>query len=133
MKSINIVRFLISSYERTFFGFSRTDTWSVDCWFCGVMPKILTYMSINACSCPYNMTMEEWKQKLRMMASLFRNADPCRYDHESEMNRPLYKKWASHQKFDDNTSDSLKYGLFKAWCKNKAFMMFSRYFYDLWI
>lgn len=77
--------------------------------------------------------MEEWKQKLRIMASLFRNADPCRYDHESEMNRPLYKKWASHQKFGDNTSDSLKYGLFKAWCKNKAFEMFSRYFYDLWL
>lgn len=90
-------------------------------------------MSIHTCSCPYNLTMEEWKQKLRMMASLFRNADPCRYDYESEMLRPLYKKWATHQKFNDNISDLSKYSLFKIWCKNKAFIMFSRYFYDIWI
>ena len=133
MKFAHIVWFILGSYERTFFGFSRTDAWNIDSWFCKVMPKMLSYLSIHAHSCPHNMSIKEWKKQLRMMSSLFRNADPHRYDYESEMNKPLYKKWASHQKFNGNISDLSKYSLFKIWCKNKAFTMFSRYFYDLWI
>lgn len=134
MKNIinKIKRLFFKAYERIFFGFSREDTWDIGSWFCEIMPKMLQYLRLNTHGYPYNMSMKEWNRKLRMMESLFRNANPYKDDWETGTKRPLYKRWVKHQVFRKDTSDFLKYSFFQNWCKDKAFKMFAEYFYDLW-
>ena len=83
-----IKRMFYRAYERFFFGFSREDTWSIDNWFCEIMPKMLHYFRLHLHSYPYGMTEKEWSRKLRMMESLFRNANPyifkTKYDNYSK-------------------------------------------------
>lgn len=127
-----IKRMFYRAYERFFFGFSREDTWSIDSWFCEIIPKMLRYFRLHLHSYPYGMTEKEWSRKLRMMESLFRNANPNKDNWEIGTKRPLYKRWEKHQQFSKGTTEFLKYSFFQNWCKNKGFEMFSKYYYDLW-
>lgn len=109
--------------QRIKYGWSEPDTWNMDVWFLNVVPPMLKHLRDNQHGHPGTMTADEWNKILNRMICLF---EACNEDHEEE----IYDKYHSDRK--KFIEELLKEDDRKEKCKNEAFALFSKHFWDLW-
>lgn len=102
-------------------GYSDSDTWNIDYWFCNVMPKMLKQLRKNTMSFPASITSVEWDGILHKMENGFiagRTLKDASYLDHFNLDKDQ-DKIKSHQemlirKFDEGME------------------LFNKYFHDLW-
>ena len=105
-------------------GWCDQDTFSIDVWFLAIVPEMLQYMVDHSNSYPYDMSHEEWKITLREMIRLFNecNEESCSMKNEYSIVDD-FSAWRERE---------LKIIEYRDNCKNQAFELFSKYFFNLW-
>ena len=115
------------SWQRVTRGYCDKDLWNIDYWFLGIVPDMLKqfketrngspgclgeeYVDEDGISCN-DSCHEEWDKILDEMIFLFHEMD-----EETCQNKGL-----SNKELDEYREE----------CKNKAFALFSKWFYSLW-
>lgn len=102
-----------SAFYRGIYGYTAQDCWDFDCWFVQIVPKMLSDLRKNTHSHPYNLTEEEWDNILSKIIFYLGECDEDKLDK---------KEFNSYEE---------KY-LYREDCKNKAFDLLKRYFFDFW-
>lgn len=115
-------------------GYSETDTWNIDSWFLDCIVPMLKELRKNHHGYPsYVKDNETWEGILDEMINCFENMRVNIIDEKSE------KEWEEYQKDENNEelkrkwldkrtevyNETMKY-------KDRAFELFSEYFYSLW-
>lgn len=110
-------------WQRIKYGWCDRDTWNMDVWFLNVIVPMLKYLRDNQHGFPGTMTVDEWNKILNRMICLF---EACNEDHEEEIYDKYYpdrKKFIEELRKEDERKEK---------CKNEAFELFSKHFWDLW-
>ena len=149
-------------YQRVKYGYCDRDVWSIDYWFLNVVPSMLEDLRDNAHGCPPRGRLDakildgddmgEWKKILSEMVFLFReaNEETClrlnSYEDEYQKardefeekekgltKRDIFQNMPENKDIVDKYLDeSHKITAYRAECKDKAFLLFAKYFFDLW-
>lgn len=112
--------------QRIKYGWCEADTWNMDCWFISVVPPMLQYLRDNTHGYPGTMTAEEWNGILNRMIVLFNELDEEKCTQKNEYDDCISENkgaWLNRYK---------EIGEYQEKCKNEAFELFSKYFFNLW-
>jgi hypothetical protein len=106
------------AFQRAIRGYSNKDVWSIDCFLCDIMPKMLRQLAKNLNGCPTNLydkkneddECHKWVKILEKMAEGFEAGQKINdMDFDNEQERKKLEK-----KFD------------------KGMDLFKKYFFSLW-
>lgn len=123
-KIIDFFRNIKFCYQRIKWGWSEPDAWNVDMWFSRTVPQMLRYLRKTSHGCPCNMTMKQWQKTLYTMEFLLREADEDLCSMQNEYS--VIKQPNQYHK------RMLEIARYREDCKDEAFDMIKKYFYDLW-
>ena len=133
-------------YQRITRGWCESDTWNMDTWFLEVIPPMLNYLRKNTHGHPCEISEFEWDNILCNMEYLFKEADENQcgwynqykkeFDEISFRDRESFKDNLHSPKYRSITRKYLENEKRKSEymkkCKDEAFELFSKWFYDLW-
>jgi hypothetical protein len=78
-------------WQRALWGFSAYDTWSMDSYLAELIGNMLLYKADHDVSYKYDVTPQEWQQKLKDIALLFKF-------YNEELPTPSYDKYKESMK-----------------------------------
>lgn len=117
-------------YQRIRYGWCDRDTWDINTWFLKVMPPMLQHLRDNLHGYPYNMEEGEWYNTLETMIKLFSEADENYCSMKNSYD--IYTSDAKEKNGKSHAEREKEIFKYRDECKNKAFEMFSKYFWNLW-
>jgi hypothetical protein len=123
------LRFIKQRVKR---GYADEDVWSMNYWFIKTVVPMLKQLKEEKHGYPFDMTEKEWDDILDEMIFNFTEADEdtCSMKNEywekyynSPEKEELRKQWIKREEEINQYQND---------CKNKAFELFSKYFWSLW-
>ena len=127
------------SWQRVRRGWADCDTWSIDCWFCAVMPQMLNRLAEHNYGVPIDFVDESgnelnkdgWAKVLQQMASDLEAhkrfddrwfGEDGLYKNEHDVHKATQSNLLKCCQEEDAAYDKVKAGLYS----------FYEYFYSLW-
>ena len=143
---------LCKRWQRFKHGYSQSDIYNMCDWFLEIIPNMLIELRDNRHGSPAKLGWgedghekydgachDEWTMILNQMILLFKDADPetCTYHNKYEEEYynvlTLPKEDAYREKvWKSYYDEEIKIDAYREQCKNEAFELFSKYFFDLW-
>lgn len=129
------------SIQRIKYGWCESDTWGIDYWFLNVVPDMLLYLKNNKHGYPISFdengeqilnSEEEWDKVLDEIIYLFHESSEDYCSIKNRYNSELANGFADENKKHLWIQEEKNLGNYREQCKNQAFELFSKYFYDLW-
>lgn len=133
------------SYQRITKGYCDKDLWDIDCWFMDIIPRMLQQFKETRCGSPgvlgeyytdtdgilkNDICHKEWDKILDEMIFLFRemNEETCsrKNTYIEEYNRAPNECKVKYFEYEKELEE------YRMECKDKAFALFSKWFYSLW-
>lgn len=124
--------------QRGIRGYSDQDIWGIDYWFIKTIIPMLKQLKETKHGYPCDMTEEQWEKELNKMIHCFEEIDEDKCSEKNEFEEEFHdaiwinpkndteeitKKWINRE---NEITD------YKVRMKNKAFSLFSKYFWNLW-
>ena len=131
-------------WQRVTQGYCERDVWEMDVWMLNMLPDMLEHLQKRHIGHPGVFADaedgdEQWAQLLGEMARLFRDANEqtCtrKNPHEAEWEKQL-EHWNPNREqteLDKRYFDEeCKLAEYRNDCKDQAFVLLSKWFFDLW-
>lgn len=124
--------------QRGFRGYSDRDVWAMDIWFENTIIPMLEQLQKTKHGYPMDMTEQQWNITLDNMINYFKESTEkyCseKNEYEEEYLNSMYEdNQEDFKKLRDKWLDrEEKIADYKTHMKDKAFKLFSKYFYNLW-
>lgn len=131
------------SWQRITKGYCDKDLWSIDSWFIKIIPDMLqqfketrkgspgclgqVYVDDKGITCN-DICHEEWDKILEEMIFLFREMD----EDECQRENPYREEHEKTRNEFEEKNGSFEVEKYREFCKDKAFALFSKWFYYLW-
>lgn len=138
-------------FQRGFRGYSDNDVWDMDGWFLSVIVPMLKQLKETKHGYPCNLTEKEWDNILSKMIFYFEEADDFRCSKQNEYAKSFreitwedgilnldenkmtdIEKKNYHEIKHKYFNRSIELDKYRDKKKNQAFILFSKYFWNLW-
>lgn len=124
--------------QRGIRGYSDQDIWGMDYWFIETIIPMLKQLKNTKHGYPCNMTEEQWEKELDNMIYYFEEIDENKCSEKNEFEEDFQKTiWENYDKNKDEIREKWiqrEYEIsdYRTHMKDKAFKLFSKYFWNLW-
>lgn len=106
-KGLSFNRKIKYAIQRIKYGYCDADLWNIKYWFLSILPEMLNELSYRGVGYPPYLTQDEWRSKIRRMASYFKSAGEDESNKLKEIREKLDSYRFSYYKKYGNPIDRL--------------------------